>query len=250
MATGKTVAKKTAKKSTVAVAEKAALQQARTSMVNVTIGRRVYPVKRDPRCVVCMHPGCGQIEERILFNEGYRSIAEWASDHDAERYDGELVAWPQIEAKDIARHYRAGHCPIDARVLHELQAQRSGEVDYEQLAGRVVDYAVFAQQTVARTHERAVRGEIEPTFKEGLAAGKLLADIQRADRDTEAQDTSWAMEEAFAVYFETAKMIMSEDQWEQFSVRLTQNPTLQGLIERVQNPDAIVDAEIVEDTPR
>jgi hypothetical protein len=219
----------------------------RSSIVPLVIGNRTYQMVSDPRCPVCMHPGRGQIEEKILLGEGYQSIAGWASGHEAENVEGYLVDWPTLTAAQISKHFNADHCPIDAKVLHELQKQRVGEIDYTKLAGRVVDGLVLADLTVARTHERAVRGEIEPTYREGLAAAKLQADIELAAQQGDREDRSWYYEQAFEIYFTEARKHMTDEQWEHFSVAIMTNPILRQLTERAQQSGDIVDAEVLEE---
>lgn len=222
--------------------------RARSSMVPVRIGNRTYQAVRDPRCPVCLHPARVQIEEKILLGEGYRGIADWVSEHDVERFDGQLIQWPELTAAQISKHYNANHCPVDARVLHQLQQQYQGELDYEEMTGRVVNALAFADMTIARTQERAIRGEIEPTFREGLAAARLKAQVVQAAADGEREDRTWYYEQAFEIYFTEARNHMTDEQWERFSAAIMTNPVLRQLTERAQQTD-VVEAEVVEEQP-
>ena len=218
----------------------------RSAMVQIRIGSRTYPAVRDPRCPVCLHPGRVQIEEKLLFNETYKAIAEWAADVDHEDIDGTIVAWPVLSPAQLTRHFKSGHCPIDARVLHDLTEARNGEMatGYETMSGRVVDHVVTLQSVLSRGQERLVRGEIEPGVKETISAAKALAALEVAAAQTEQQDRSWFYESAMKIYFDEAQKIMNPEQWTRFSMALQTNPVLRQLTERAQQTE-IVDAEVV-----
>lgn len=225
-------------------------EQVRASMSSQLIGNRRYPVKISPTCAVCQHPGRQQVEEKLLNGWGYTAISRWVSDLDRVEVDGEIQQWPPMSPAAITAHFKNGHCPVDAYMVANLHEQRYGQLDYEQMANRIVDGVVLAQRVVARAEERLTAGEIEPTMKEGLAAAKLVAEVQAAAQETRTQDQMWALRRAFAVYFDLARSIMSDEQWTQFSLELHRSAELQQLVAQMrgdQPEDDIQDAQVVED---
>lgn len=223
------------------------LQRARPSMISVRVGNRSYPAKFVNTCRVCTHPARALIEERLLYNDTYPSIAAWVSEQQSETLDGAHIEWPPVTVPQLGGHYRGGHCPVDTQVLHELTEQRAAEtgVNYEQSLGRIVDHVVLTQQIATRGQERLTRGEIAPDVKETLAAAKLLHDMQTSAAQAEVTDHLGAFQDALDIYFGEARRVMTSEQWTQFTLALTNNPVLREIAGRFQESN-VVDAEIVE----
>lgn len=218
----------------------------RSSMINVQIGERVYPAVRNPRCKICTHPGRAQIEEQLLLNTQYPEIVRLVSGREYVEVDGVRIDWPEISAQQLGNHYNRGHCPIDTNLLAQLTEERERElgINYADTTGRVVDQVIFSKLVLAQSQERLVRGEVKPTLKEGLAAAKLLSDIQ-TDKTQDEVDRLGAYVEAMEIYFQAVQHIMTPDQWSQLAAMLNTNPTLREIAQRLQEEEQIDDAEVI-----
>jgi hypothetical protein len=225
-----------------------ATEQARGSIVSVTVGSRHLPAVLDNTCPVCTHPARPVIEERLLYNEPYPAISAWVSGRKAETVDGLSITWPPLSAWQIAGHYANDHCPVDTRVLHQLTQQRlSGtEADYDHATERIVDHVVTLAQVAQLGQERLARGEVQPTIKETISAAKAVAAIDLASRAVEQVDHSAQYEQAMEVYFSAAKQVMTGEQWRHFGALLATDPVLRRLSGQDGEPDA-VDAVIVQE---
>lgn len=218
------------------------LPDARTSLVQVRIGNRTYEATYSPRCHTCCHPARMQIEEMILQNHSYRSIAGQFSGQRLPSPDGSTAELPPITWNSIYHHFKAGHTPLGPATLRALSERRAARVgsSYEEATERFVDHVVLAEAVVGRTHERLVSGEIEPDVRDGLAAAKLLKDVEDgAHRNTDVE--AWG--QAMTVYFEAAQRIMPPQMWAQFTAALAVDPILRAIGSR--GAESVVDAEIV-----
>lgn len=226
---------------------RAELERARSSMVNIRVGNRTIAAYRSNRCKVCMHPARPLIEERLLMNDTYPTVAEWVSNHEVEEIDGTLVEWPPLTVSQLHRHYNSGHCPLDTQVLHELSRQRMDELglDYEASTQRVVDHVVAAKLVLSKAQERLVRGEIAPDVKDYLSAAKLLHDIERGAEgvDQSEQLIMWAR--AMEVFFTVVQRHVDGGTWQAIGSDLALNPVLREITQRMETSD-IVDAELEE----
>jgi hypothetical protein len=233
----------------VLASEREELFAARGAMVNVRIGQRSYPAIRNPRCKICTHPARVLIEEKLLLGETYISICTWISDTQHEQVDGTLITWPKISKQTLINHYNAGHCPVDTAMLKEFTDQRSAELGqaYTEAMPRIVDHVTALRHVVARGQERLVKGEMDIGPREMIAAAKALTALELATRAKEASEDQSAYEEAFEVYFTTARRLMSEDQWQAFSHALATSPVLARLTGTVEAEPGreIIDAEVV-----
>lgn len=228
---------------------RAELERQRSSMVNIRVGNRTLPAYRSNRCKVCTHPGRPLIEEQILLNSTYPSIVEWVSNHEVEEIDGALVEWPTVTVNQLLNHYNNGHCPLDAKLLHELSEQRMTELglDYESSTGRIVDHVVTAKLIAAMGQERLMRGEIQPDVKDTLAASKLLADLDSKRGGAEGEELLVIWQQAMEVFFTVTQRHVSGPQWQAIGADLSSNPVLRELTARMQaTEDDITDAELVE----
>jgi hypothetical protein len=214
-------------------------------MVQVQIGERTYPAHYSARCPVCNHPGRGLIEERILTNDSYVSIAAWVSDVDTVTIEGIEVRWPPLTTTQLSHHFNSNHCPVDARVLKELSEQRAEQlgVDYNELTGPFVDHLVYAKMVLLQGQQRLARGEIKATMRDTLAAARLLADIESAAEGEDGMDQLQAYADAMEQYFLTVQRIVSPEQWQQIGTALEANPVLKQIAAGLE----IQDAEIVEE---
>jgi hypothetical protein len=218
-------------------------------MVNIRIGQRVLPAFRSNRCKVCTHPGRPLIEEQILLNATYPSIVEWVSNHEVEEIDGVLVEWPILTVHQLLNHYNNGHCPLDAKLIHELSEQRMAELglDYEASSGRIVDHVVAAKLIAALGQERLIKGEIQPDVKDTLAAAKFIADLEAKRGGPEGDEILIIWQQAMEVFFAVTQRHVSPDQWQAIGADLSSNPVLRELTAKMHaHPDEdIHDAELI-----
>jgi hypothetical protein len=211
------------------------------AMQQVRIGKHTYSLVSDPGCVICRHPARVQIEEQILLKTQYVVIAQMFSEKEYERATGEAETWPKITDKQVSEHFNADHCPIDAYVLNDLveQAQQSMPEDYVRLGKRIIDGSVFAKYIVGKVEERVVRGDVEPTIKDGIAAARLdtalkIAKMRVDSSGAQDQPDLWYYEQSFHVFFTEAQRIMTEQQWSELMDVLRTNPVLRSLVDQRQ----------------
>lgn len=184
------------------------------------------------------------IEEKIILGYSYRSIEDLYSDTDMVLEQGESPQWlPRVGRMSIRNHYAAGHMPIEAAEMRRITENRARSISRAVEDGdTLVDQVSLAEAVLARTHERLVKGEIEPEIKDGLAAAKLLQDL---DEGTESGVTAEAWTQAMTQYFETARRFMPPGMWHQFTQALTGNPILRAIEQKLapQDPDDVIDVE-------
>jgi hypothetical protein len=114
-------------------------------------------------CRVCRSPARRAVE--VALAEG-RSYAEIAG----------VVPDSRLSPRNIAEHYRRGHLPLDSDEVREIVAERALDNGSIVQVGidRQAEALRLAQAVVRRTWEGVAAGEIEPTFKDGIAAARLL----------------------------------------------------------------------------
>jgi hypothetical protein len=219
--------------------------------VRVKIGNRFYDAIREARCYTCMHPAREEIETQIIQGHSYKSVATQYSEVDWSQADGTTVHLPQVTWSSIMHHFKAGHMPVEAAAMRQIiekRAESIGVAQYEGQVGQFVDQYTFAQQVVAQTQERMVKGEIRPEVRDGLAAAKLLQDIESASEGSLDSD-AWG--EAMERYFEVAQKMMPPDMWSQFIRALSTDPILQAIAKRLSTQqENVIDADIVEPNER
>jgi hypothetical protein len=216
----------------------------RRSMVQVKIGRKIFDAVYEPSCRTCTHPARMLIEEKLLQNYSYRAIAELYSEQHIPGENGEEITLPRLTHQSVANHFSKGHMPLEAATIRRLAEKRANDIGaaYDEQVDRFVDHMVLAEATVARVYERMVIGDIEPDVKDGLAAAKMLADVE--EKTTGGLDAE-AWSEAMMIYFETAREHMDPVAWHRFTTDLAANPILRALQNRM-NPDPnVIDSEPV-----
>jgi hypothetical protein len=213
----------------------------RRSMVQVQIGQRVYDAVYISSCRTCTSPARMLIEEKILQNFSFRAIAEQFSETVVEGENGHPQTLPRITHQSIYGHFHNGHMPLEAATLRRLAEKRARSIgaDYEAQAEQFVDHVVLAEATVARVYERMAKGEIEPEVKDGLAAAKMIAEIE-ATTSKGLDAEAWS--DAMQVYFETAQQFMDPTTWGRFTRALSVNPILRALEKRLNPDPTVIDA--------
>jgi hypothetical protein len=213
----------------------------RRSMVQVQIGQRIYDAVYVSNCRTCTSPARMLIEEKILQNFSFRAIAEQFSEAVVEGESGHPQTLPKISHQSIYGHFQNGHMPLEAATLRRLAEKRARQIgaEYEAQAEQFVDHVVLAEATVARVYDRMMKGEIEPEVKDGLAAAKMIAEVEAS---TAAGLDAEAWSDAMQVYFETAQQFMDAPTWARFTRALAVNPILRALEKRLNPDPTVIDA--------
>lgn len=214
------------------------------SLMQVNIGGHVYDAMNVPQCHTCQHPSRLAIERKILAGHSYRAVASQYSETIYESY-GEEKRFPPITWVSIHRHFKARHLPVEVAALREIADERAREMSevYTEETARIVDGHTFARQVLHTTQQRLIGGEIQPEVRDGLAAAKLLQDME-VDGADGIDSEVWGA--AMTRYFELAQKIMPGDLWERFTRALTVDPVLQSIQRRLDQATT-VEAEVVEE---
>jgi hypothetical protein len=225
----------------------AEVAQVRGSLVKVNIGGRTYDAAKYPQCHTCTHPARVEIEQRLLAGHGYREVA---AQYSGTEYTvaGETRVFPEVAWSSIYTHFRKGHMPVEAAALRQIMDDRSRELSdhYDEETTKLVDGHSFARQVLQMTQQALLAGEIKPDVHDGLAAARLLKDME-SELDNNIDAEVWS--QAMTVYFETAQKIMPPEMWTQFVGMLEKNPVLASLRRRLESgpEDETIDAEVVEE---
>lgn len=215
------------------------------ALVQVRIGNRTYDAIHNKACHTCTHPARREIEEKILQGKSYRSIAELYSGTDFTQADGTVTRLPMVSWNSIFQHFKNQHLPVEAAVLREVADQRARDIGqhYEEQTARIVDGYSFAQQVLIKTQQDLALGNLRPDVKDGLAAAKLIKEIEESAAGS-VDAEAWS--QAMTVYFETARLFMPEDMWSRFTTALAGNPILLAIQKRLTAAEDVMEAEIVE----
>lgn len=206
------------------------------SLVMVRVGGHDLPQRSEARCHTCQHPNRLEIETLLVQGYAYRKVAEQVSEA-----SGKPISWWSIRD-----HYKAEHLPLNTAALRRLSENRTRELGaaLDEAADQIVDHVVVAKAILQVGYQRLASGEAVPDVKETLAAAKLVKEIEEAAAG--ALDTQ-AWSDAFVQFFETARSVMSPEQYAEFGHRLATNPVLQA-IEAKSQPEPI-DTVAVDDPP-
>lgn len=217
----------------------------RGSLIQVQIAGRTYDARRVPNCKTCTHPARIEIEHKILSQVPYRTIAEQYSGVEYEDR-GETKTYPTLDYTAIWRHHTERHLPVEAAVLRDITDRRAKALSehYEQETERIIDGLNLAEQVVAMTQLGIADGSLRPTITDGLNAAKLLQAV-KGDGDGAVDGDVW--DEAITEFFERAREIMTDDQWQAFGNALNTSPVLKSIRTR-QETQQPLDAEIIEET--
>lgn len=213
----------------------------RSSLVRVRMGNRTYDAQYVRSCHTCTHPVRALIEEKVLLNYSFPAIAEMYSGREVASEGGGTIRLPDISWRSIQNHYQGRHMPLELEVkrrIVEARAEAMGE-QLDGAADRIVEAREVVQMVLEQGHDQLARRQMEVDTKDTLAAAKLLTDLDERAGAQNADAEAWS--QAMGVYFETAREVMTPDQWRQFTRRLSANPVLRAL-EAAQDDD-VVDAE-------
>lgn len=219
------------------------------SLIQVRVGNHLVDAVREPQCLTCMHPARMEIETLVMQGHSYRSVAAQYSEVEWKDPNGEVTLLPRVTGNSVINHFRNGHMPVPAaaqRAIIERRAEQIGAAQYEQQVDQIVDQYTFARQVLSKTQERLAAGEIQPEVRDGIAAAKLIQDMEsEAEQSMDAEAWGQAMQR----YFEIAQKIMPPEMWEHFTHTLATDPILKAISSRVSKEDAM-DAEIVDNEER
>lgn len=224
----------------------AEVQEARSALIRVKIGGREYDAARNPQCDTCTHPARIEIEKRLLSGHSYREIAQHYSETEY-TVGGETKIFPKVGFMSIRNHFKQGHMPVEAAALRQILDERSAALSehYEEETARIVDGYGFASQVLRRAQEDLVTGNLRPSVQDGLAAAKLIAEMEAA-AGGQVDGEIWA--EAMTRYFEVVRSVVPDDLWEVIGTALMTDPVLKSIQRRIEGtsePEPI-DAEFTE----
>lgn len=200
------------------------------SIMMTRIGNREYPLVSVPNCHVCQNPNRQEIEEQIATGRPYRAI--WR--HLPPELQG------TVSDRSMAQHFKNGHMPLSVatnRAMIEARAATVGKAIEDGMIS-LVDHMTLAQSVVDRVNERLVMGEIEPDVGDGLRAAHMLAQIEKDQGET--VDLT-AISDAFMVYMEVVRSVVTPEQLQAIGTGLRTNPVLRALEAKA----SIVDGEVV-----
>jgi hypothetical protein len=223
------------------------VQEARSALIRVKIGNREYDAARVPQCDTCTHPARIEIEKRLLSGHSYREIARHYSETEY-AVGSDTRVFPKVGFMSIRNHFQQGHMPVEAAALRQILDERSAALSehYDEETARIVDGHGFAQQVLRRAQEELVTGNLQPSVQDGLAAAKLIAEMEAASGG-QVDGEIWA--EAMTRYFEVVRSVVPDDLWEVIGSALMTDPVLKSIQRRIEGATGSepIDAEIIEE---
>lgn len=192
------------------------------SVVMIDVGGRQYPMRTVNQCRTCMSPYRLEIEQAILEQRSYQSIAAILTD----RTPGHL---PNPGSQSVRDHVRKGHMPIGPtaeRALVEERAQAIGR-DIETYTAGLANYATVNELVIQRGMDRLASGQLQPTMTELLAAIRMQHTIEAVSE--EGLDSA-AWQEAMMIYMEVAAQFIPADQHQAYGQALANHPILRAMM--------------------
>jgi hypothetical protein len=184
------------------------------SVARIHVAGRDYPAVTESSCKTCGSPFREEVEEQLLAGRASAHIAK------------SLPEEAHLTARNVRDHWANGHLPVHeptVQALLDKSAEQRGEA-IRPAVEAVVEHVDFARRLLSRVRERVVDGEIEPNIRDGLRAAELIARYDSAEPIGTDLFT-----EAFIIYFDIAKRLMSDDQFSRFGNHLNNNPLLAQL---------------------
>jgi hypothetical protein len=188
-------------------------------------------MKTVAQCRTCMSPYRLEIEQAVLEQRSYMSIANALLD----RAEGRL---PHPGHQSIRDHVLKNHMPIGPtaeRALVEERAKAIGR-DIETYASGLADYATVNEIIIQRGMDRLARGELQPSMSELLTAIRMQHTIEAT---TEDGLDSAAWQEALVAYLEVAQKFIPADQMQAYGQALANHPVLRAMMTGTQQPKAL-----------
>ena len=188
---------------------------ANSTLVQTEVGGKAVPLKRSPRCRTCRSDVRHDVDIALAQGRPY----------------GEIVGrFPNagLSERNIAEHFRR-HVPIHStevrRVVAE-QAALNGEV-IQAAVDHQVELVKLARDVVENVSTRLAAGEMQPTFKDGLAAAWLLAtyDPVLLERDELRLEVE-RCHEGFATLLSMVRSVVNDEQWSALGRVVADDPQL------------------------
>jgi hypothetical protein len=217
----------------------------RQGLIQVNIGGKIYNAHHSSRCDTCMHPARTQIEMEAIRGSSLRDLEDRYSQTEYIEA-GATKIFPKVGWMSIHSHLK-NHTPVELAALRKIVEDRSRELSeqYDEQTAQIVDGYSFARSVLYQTHQRLVSGELAPSIGDGLAAARLIKEI---DAESEGGVDGEVWSQAMMVYFETAQSIMPAEMWTRFTEALAVNPVLHSIQRRLEAAaDAPIEAEVVSD---
>lgn len=210
------------------------------SVVMVDIGGRRYPMKTVAQCRTCMSPYRLEIEQAILEQHSYMSIAQTLVDRDQGRL-------PHPGHQSIRDHVLKNHMPIGPTAERALVEERAKQIgrDIENSTTGLADYASVNKIIVQRGMDRLARGELQPSMSELLTAIRMQHVMEST---TEDGLDSAAWQEALVAYLEVAQQFIPPDKMQAYGQALTNHPVLRAMMttSRTSEPRALETGTVTE----
>lgn len=195
----------------------------------VKVGGRTYAPKIRKNCLTCQSHYRIEIENLILNGYGYEHVAREVGD-------------AGLTARNIGEHVRRGHLPIDQIIRREIIEDRAKEVGKSiESDAYLSDHITVARLGIARYSRYMNETDAIPSEQMVLGMMKLLATVEAKAAEENVDRAT--LVEGFMVFMETARSIMSTEQFQAFGMRLNTNPVLASLLGRTQKPIDVQAAE-------
>jgi len=186
-----------------------------SSLVQTEIGNRVVPLKRSPRCRTCRSDVRHDVEIALAQGRPY----------------GEIVGrFPNagLTVRNVAEHFRR-HVPVHStevrRVVAEHAAQ-NGEI-MQAAVDHQVGLVKMARDVIENVSSRLAAGEIQPSFKDGVAAARLLANYDPVllERDELRLEVE-RCHQGFASLLGLVRGVVNDEQWSSLGRVVADDPQL------------------------
>lgn len=189
---------------------------ANSSLVQCKIGGRVLPVRRSPSCRTCRSEVRRDVEIALAEGRPYVEI---------------VASFPEsgLTARHLSEHFRRGHLPLDSPQVRKVVAERAAENTEVIKVGTDVgvEALTFARLVLSKAAVRLANGDIEPSFKDAIAAARVLADydaivIERDDLQAEVIRTHSGM----TALLRLVQGLVTDEEWAKLSRAVDSDPEL------------------------
>lgn len=183
-------------------------------LASLQVGGNVYPLVNAPGCKTCGSEYRPEIEAALV--KGYS----------ANQVLRHLPEGHNLLERNLKDHLAAGHLPVKSAAVQKLAeatAEERGRV-VEAGAEVLVTHAAFARTILSRVRERVAAGELEPDVRDGLAAARLLHDLE----EPSALDHE-SVVRGMVHFIEAVRAIMTPGQFAELGRKIGQDPVLRTL---------------------
>lgn len=204
------------------------------SVLMYRLAGNVYPVKVVAGCKTCgLKEWRIKIENDIVMGVAFKTIYEDLPDDIRE----------QVSYDSIRNHYNRNHMPLAEqmkRIVMDQVALEAG-IDPNDHEGTLINHVGFARLGVQLATEDMLSGRQRPTLQEAIAMAGLL---QKVDDKAGSKEelTREVVVELLHAYWEATGMETSSEQQENIARRLSANPKLHLLSQRLEQITAQAEA--------